>query len=296
MNQKTNTHEIKGKILSVIRRKGPSLPVHVAREIESSVLFTSAFLSELVSEKRLKLSNMKVGNSPLYLIPGQESQLEKFSEYLNGKEKQALELLKEKEVLKDREQEPSIRVALRSIRDFAKPFKKEDEIYWRYHAYEEKMPEAKPVKKQEAQEKDLGIFDGEKKPKEKQKSEAEDKKEGKPKKTKSKKKTKRSSSSKTKKEKFFNHVKKYLDDEKINLKDILSMGRNYLVLLIESNSEKKILVAFNKKRINDSDISKASKKAGEHGLPYILLSKGGPLKRIESLREDLKKLDEFRKL
>ena len=46
-----DTSEIKEKILSILKRRGPSLPVHIAKEIESSMLFTSAFLSELVSEK-----------------------------------------------------------------------------------------------------------------------------------------------------------------------------------------------------------------------------------------------------
>jgi hypothetical protein len=40
--------------------------------------------------------------------------------------------LKENKLLKDSEQDPAIRVALRSIRDFAIGFKKDNEIYWRY--------------------------------------------------------------------------------------------------------------------------------------------------------------------
>ncbi len=74
------------------------------------------------------------------------------------------------------------------------------------------------------------------------------------------------------------------------------MGRNYLVLLVDIMETEKFIVAFNKKRVDEADIGKASKKASEYGKPYILLSKGGPLKRIENLKEDLKNLDEFRKL
>jgi len=40
-----DTSEIKEKIILILRKNGPSLPVHIAKEIETSILFTSAFLS-----------------------------------------------------------------------------------------------------------------------------------------------------------------------------------------------------------------------------------------------------------
>ena len=67
-----DTSDIKEKILLVIKRGGPSLPVHVARETNLSMLFAAAFLSELHSENKIKISRMKVGGSPVYFIPGQE--------------------------------------------------------------------------------------------------------------------------------------------------------------------------------------------------------------------------------
>ena len=97
-----------------------------------SILFTSAFLSELLAEKRIKISNMKVGSSPLHFISGQETRLENFSQHLKSREKDAYELLREKKFLKDSEQEPAIRVALRAIKDFAISFKKNNVIIWRY--------------------------------------------------------------------------------------------------------------------------------------------------------------------
>ncbi|MFW6283305.1 MAG: hypothetical protein ACOC1P_04610, partial [Minisyncoccales bacterium] len=127
-----DTLPIKEKIIKTLKEKGPSLPVHISREIEQSSLFTSAFLSELLSEKRIKISNMKVGNSPIYYVPETESQLENYSDHLKNKEKEAFMLLKEKKFLKDSEQEPAIRVALRAIKDFAKPTEKNNELYWRY--------------------------------------------------------------------------------------------------------------------------------------------------------------------
>jgi len=124
-------------ILSTIQSRGPCLPVQIARSINTSLLFASAFLSELYSEKRIRMSNMRVGSSPLYYIQGQEAQLENFIEYLNPKEKEAFYLLKKSQILEDEKQEPAIRVALREIRDFAVPIKKslegQPKIFWKYY-------------------------------------------------------------------------------------------------------------------------------------------------------------------
>ena len=47
-----DTSEIKAKIMSVFEKKGPCLPVHIAKETGLSILFASAFLSELLTEKK----------------------------------------------------------------------------------------------------------------------------------------------------------------------------------------------------------------------------------------------------
>jgi len=140
--------EIHNKIIEIIEEKGPSLPIQIAKRIGMSSLFTSAFLSELTEEKKLKMSHLKVGGSRLYLIPGQELLLENFYKFLHAKEAEAFLLLKEKGILKDSEQEPAIRVALRSIRDFAIGFKQNEEIFWRYITVSEpevKEPAKKPI-------------------------------------------------------------------------------------------------------------------------------------------------------
>ena len=124
--------EIHSKIIEIIEEKGPSLPIQIAKGIGMSSLFVSAFLSELVKEKKLKMSHLNVGGSKLYLIPGQEHLLENFYKFLHAKEAETFLLLKQRGILKDSEQEPAIRVALRSIRDFAIGFKQNEEIFWRY--------------------------------------------------------------------------------------------------------------------------------------------------------------------
>ena len=127
--QANETHE---KIIGLLEEKGPSLPIQVAKELGMSSLFISAFLSELADSKRIKITNLKVGGSPLYFLEGQEEKLEDYYKFMHPREAEVFLLLKERKFLKDNEQEPAARVALRSLRDFAVGFKINDDIYWRY--------------------------------------------------------------------------------------------------------------------------------------------------------------------
>ena len=129
--------ETHNKIINILNRRGPGLPIQIAKEMGISSLFVSAFLSELYNEKRIKISNLRVGGSPLYFLEGHEWKLENYYQFMHPKEIEAFQLLKENKILKDSEQEPAIRVALRSIRDFAIGFKIDDEIYWRYFLFSE---------------------------------------------------------------------------------------------------------------------------------------------------------------
>jgi len=286
----TNTSEIKEKILSVLRRNGPSLPVRIAKETGLSTLFASAFLSELFSEKKIKLSAMKIGSSPLYFLPGQESILERFYPHLKNKEKEAFMLLKEKSFLEDKTQEPAIRVALRAIKDFAIPFTKNENLYWRYLTIQEsEFPEEKKSKqifeekesaqKEKKSEEKLNIFDE------------------KPRKT-EKKKTKKPAKKTQKKQddKFFNKVKEHLSGKSIEILDIENFNKNDLTLRIRKNREEQLLIAYNKKRINENDIIKAHKKASELNLPYTIISLGEPLKRLNGLIEAVKNLSGIDKI
>ena len=107
-------------ILKIVQQKGPLLPISISRQTKISTTFAGAFLSELVSSKKVFMSNLRVGGSALYYVKEQKEKLQEYSKYLNPKEKEAFDLLKEKKVLQDTELTPVIRVALRSIKDFAK--------------------------------------------------------------------------------------------------------------------------------------------------------------------------------
>ncbi|MEX2017295.1 MAG: hypothetical protein WD876_02380 [Candidatus Pacearchaeota archaeon] len=132
-----NALEIKENIISILRRRGPSLPVHITKETGLSILFAGAFLSELVADKKIRFTDMKVGSSPVYFLNEHAPMLERFSQHLNSREKDAFNLLKEKRFLKDSEQSPVIRVALRAIKDFAIPFNFMGQTFWRYYTVPE---------------------------------------------------------------------------------------------------------------------------------------------------------------
>ena len=97
----------------------------------------SAHLAELTASSRLKISTIKVGGSPLYYLPGQEAQLQKYTSNMNDKEKKAFDLLSQNKVLRDSEQEPVIRVALREIKDFAIQlnvnYDGNKEVFWKWY-------------------------------------------------------------------------------------------------------------------------------------------------------------------
>ncbi|MDA3837296.1 MAG: hypothetical protein PF542_06785 [Nanoarchaeota archaeon] len=128
-----DTSQIKENIFQFLKTNGPSLPIPISRNIQVDSLFTSAFLSELLSNQRIKISHMKVGGTPIYYVPGTEAGLEKYSEYLKEKEKEAYNLLRDNKFLEDSIQQPAIRVALRELKDFAKYFQKDGKWIWKYY-------------------------------------------------------------------------------------------------------------------------------------------------------------------
>lgn len=128
----------KTKILDIIRMRGPSSPTQISKALQIDSIMASAMLSELVSEKTVKISSLKMGSSPLYYLRGQEAKLEQFVNHLNEKDRRTVALLKQKKILKDSEQEPLIRVSLRSIRDFALPLQVshggKTELFWKWQS------------------------------------------------------------------------------------------------------------------------------------------------------------------
>ena len=125
-------------IITFIRNKGPIVPMDLANNMKVESYIASAHLSDLLSKKLIKISNLKMGSSPLYFLPEQKKMLEGFSDYLHQKDKIAFNELKERLVIRDSKILPLLRVSLRNIKDFAVPlevtYKNKKEIFWKFYS------------------------------------------------------------------------------------------------------------------------------------------------------------------
>ncbi|MBW3012397.1 hypothetical protein KY311_04380 [Candidatus Woesearchaeota archaeon] len=155
---------MRDKVLEIIRKKGPVVPVTVAKELKIDSLLSSAYLSELTSNKKAKISYTKVGGSPLYFVEGQEAKLQDYKEHLEPEEKKIFDILKKEKVLKDEELSPLMKAAVREIKDFAVPLKvNKTEIFWKWYLLsneeatqiikEKLAPKPKPQPKKEPEKK-----------------------------------------------------------------------------------------------------------------------------------------------
>lgn len=305
-------NESKQRILNFIKTNGPSLPVHIAREISSSPIFAAAFLSELYAEGRIRISNMRVGSSPLYYLPGQENLLENFLNYLNQKEKEALSILKNYKILEDEKQEPAIRVALRSVKDFAIPLKvqsnNEIKIIWKYFLFqdeeikslvqekispkrtEQQVQVQKPLVQQPIQEI---------KTKEQEKQiQKEETPISQPQEIIIKEKPKRKP--KLIDNEFPRKVKEYLASKNVEIIEIKEEKKKDFSAKIRIDTlfgkQEYYLVAKDKKKLSDLDLILAHQKAQQDKVPALLLAPGDLDKKALEHHSSWKNLVKFEKL
>jgi hypothetical protein len=281
-----DVQEKKRKIISFLSENGPSLPVRIAKAIDMTPIFASAILSELLGERSIKTSNLRVGASPLYLIPGQEIRLEEHIENLKSVEKEAYTKLKEKKILIDDNEAPAIRVALRSIRDFAVQLNENGRIIWKYAFISDEEAENVINKKQRKEE-----------PKE-ESSQPEPLKEDAPKKEKTerpkkveKKKTEKLvlKDSEEETQEFLTEVKDFLSNKKIDLIKEIEASKKEVVATVKLKSSlgdiEFLLVAKNKKATTEEEIHQALQRAAHEQMPCLYVIRKAPSKKIQSLIE-----------
>lgn len=124
-------------VYSLIASQGPMLPSQVKQHSHRDLIFIQAFLADLTSSKRLRVSHLKIGGSPLYYALGQEAKLQNFAGHLKGIEKEAYELLKDHKLIRADELDPQTRVALSMIKDYSKPieaqFKEGNVLFFKWY-------------------------------------------------------------------------------------------------------------------------------------------------------------------
>ncbi len=288
-----NVEEIKQKILLILQNQGPKLPVQIAREIQLSPTLTSAILSELSSEKQIKISSMKIGSSPLYLLPSQNSQLENFSDNLTDMEKTAFLKLKQNKILKDEIQEPAIRVAIRSLKDFAIPIKFQDKLYWKYFTINNEeinnILNKKPTPIKQPMSEQTPSQTPKKTPPKLEKTEPQNQLIGKIKLPK-----------KLKPNPFLEQVKSFLEKKDIELLKEISSDKKEIIAKIRINSEFGklifLLIAKNKKKPQQADITMAYQKAIEEKMPCYLLTREEPSKKTLEFLNNYKDIIKIEKI
>ena len=301
--------DTKEKILNYIRANGPSLPTTIAKKLEDNSFFISAHLSEMKDLGKIKISNIKIGGgSPLYYVPGQEPQLEKFSDNLGEKERKVYELLKEKKVLKDSSLVPVFRAAIRTIKDFAFPlsvnFKNEKVVFWKWKLLpneeaekiirnilgkkkEEKkvQPEIKKLDKQEK----LTIKQEEILPQKKVQPEEQKTPEKQIEKEEKFEKPGKTNEPPKKESDFHEEVKKYFIDNNIKIIEenlIRKTEADYVVELPSPVGTLKYFVkSKSKKKLNEGDLSSVFIQAQTKRLPALFLAKGDLTKKAEEMLE-----------
>ncbi len=264
----------KEEILNLIKTKGPVLPVDVAKAINSNILLASAYLSEFVSNGIIKVSKVKVGGSPVYYLPNQESKLEYYIPKLNEKEQRAVQELKQNKILKDSELQPLERVGLRNSRDFAKPLEvvinNQKQLFWRWFLTPKSEVESiireryfKRVPQSHLQEP----------------------------------KTSRPEIPKTSEQKptlqksFYDKVRDFFEehDIKTSQQEIIKKNKHYWFIAEIPASIGYITYyceAKNKKTIASSDLSDALVKAQNKRLPLLYITNGKPNKAIQEMMDN----------
>lgn len=127
----------KNQVLDVVRAKGYVVPSDLTREFRTDTFVIGAILSDLVHDKKLGVTSVKIGGSPAYYALEQKEKLQDLFKYLNEKDRGTFQLLLQQKVLADSEQPPLLRVSLRTIKDYAKPIEVttsgQTYLFWKWY-------------------------------------------------------------------------------------------------------------------------------------------------------------------
>jgi len=291
-------------VLRLIKMKGPLIPIQITKEISGNTMFAGAILSQLVDEKKAFLTNVKVGGSPVYYVSGQEPRLVEFCKYLNEKDRKTFDLLKQKRILKDSEQNPLIRFSLRTIKDYARPLEVKmgdsTEIFWKWYLVSD--GEAETLIKEELKD----LFPKKEIPVQKEMPKEEIKKETKevrkeeikigiPRREEAKKITEFSDEKEEVKKKirateddFLEKAKRFFKNKEIDIIDFKILRKNSeieFILKVPSTvgSFEYYCRAKNKKNLSDADLSSTYVQGQLKKMPAILLTTGELTKKAKEL-------------
>ena len=278
----------KPRIANLLKAKGPLVAPAIAKELNLNSFLASALISELLHDRVLKASTLRIGGGPLYYFPGQETMVENFIQYLPGKEREAFQLIKKEEILEDLKQEPAIRVALRAIKDFAVPAKvflnNEERLFWRFHSLAREEFDRRmsilmnPQKKEAKMEEKIGVKE---EPKQEAKKEMKEEAGEKRQET-SEKKSKPRRAVKAKAS-FDFMVDQWIRENNASVTELSKDGKNANGKISLPGKGEHMLVARNKKSLDELDLVIANQMGLNERLPVILLTNGKLSKKAEEI-------------
>ena len=300
-------------------KKGPILPMQVAKLLGVDSIMASAMLSELVSKNQLKVSGLKVGSSPLYYDPSNPALLENFMSNLNQKEQRAIEELKKKVVMREKDLDPLTRVCLRNARDFAQPlevqFQGSSELFWKYFTVSDedaevkikeylsppeppKPVEPKPTPKPKAQPKPAPQPAPEPEPipepKPKAKKKVATKKKAAPKKKEVQKPLTEPKKKYSVADEFAQKLEEFFEENDIEVKERLDSKKNDYSFIVEVPSAVGTVTHYcrarKKAKLTDADIGQALLHGQVQQLPVLFLGEGEVAKKTEDILEGVKGL------
>jgi len=292
-----NVAEQKARILSYIINNGPVVGQNVSRQLNIQSFLASALISELLREKKVKASHLRVGGSPLYFVSNQEEKLDNYTKFIAFKEREAFKMLNESGVLGDAGLDPPIRVALRNIKDFAVPLSVSQDgvnrLFWKFHT----------LPSEEAQNKVKDLIKKSPRPKVVEKKEEVSQvktQELMPDSPIVKSETK---TQKTKKKKSSNlplKVNEWMAKEGIKMREEIETEGKIFKAVVEVKSAigslDFLLIAINKKSVNEGELALCYQEGIERKLPVLLLMNGKPSKKGQKILEGFKGHVTMRKL
>ena len=227
----------------------------------------------------------------------------RFYNYLPPKEKQAFLLLREKKILLDIEQEPSIRFALRQIKDFSFPLQEGERLFWRFNSISEQearelISKIKPkeIKKIVREERRLVTIEKPEKRKEKREEKIEKRKE----KIEEKQliKLKKVKEKKIKEKSWFVlSVLDFLKHQDIEVLEEIDWKKREYESRVRINSDlgkiEFFCLAKDKKSITENDLTLVLNKSRDLKLPALIISKAGLNKKAEQYLQEWKNLIKF---
>lgn len=295
----------KNKVLELVKLKGPLIPRDVVRAIGGDTFIIGAVLSQLVDNKEIRITHAKIGGSPFYYFPGQETKLDILYNHLHEKERRAYDLIKQRKIIRDNEADPLLKVILRQIKDFAKALEVningEKEIFWKWYLLPNSEAEpiirdlvSKDIKKQEPHipkqeeikkpEPKQEIEEPKQKPKEQQQDLIEEE----------------HTIKETSDDKLLNKIHKLFTEKKIIILEETIIRKNSdFDLIIKIPSEvgkiKYYCKVKNKKKTNDKDLSSLFVDGQMKKLPILYITNGELTKKAqEKLETDFTTISVFK--